>query len=210
VLGNNGDVQGVSDEDLARPSRCDLNLNLNSNSSHHEDQHRDCHNESIKAMFLADAFQEDCEEDLNVSKLQGVVEKAPLITLNTDLEGAPGLLEERHSGKNTVNFSSSSKTKMAQLSGNDYSMEMEKINQLRLDQLPLKQVAGLEDEVNQNEFCLVQSESEVSAPPGFGIVGVSSPSGFEGSAAQNGNTFEKGMVRSDHTAPVVGKRMTRS
>ena len=64
--------------------------------------------------------------------------------------------------------------------------------------------------MNQNEFCSVQSVSDVSAPPGFGILGDPSPPGFEGIAAQNGNIYEEGLARSDRAATVVGKRMTRS
>jgi len=207
---NNGVVQDGSDEDLGRARSCDLNLNLNSNSSHHVDQHRDCHNKAFKAMSLVGVNQKEYEEGRNVGMLQGVVEKAPLITMNAEFEGATGLLEESQSGKDAASCSSSTKTLTAQLSGNDYSMEMEKINQLRLDRVQLNQVADLEDEVNQNEFGPVQPGSEVSAPPGFDIEEGSAPPGFEGSAAQNVTMNEKGLASREHPAPVVGKRMTRS
>ena len=62
--------------------------------------------------------------------------------------------------------------------------------------------------MNQNEFCSVQSVSDMSVPPGFGIVGDPSPSGFEGSAAQNDNIYEEGLARSDRAVTVVGTRMT--
>jgi len=138
VLGNNGDVQGGNVEEIARASRCDLNLNLNLNSSHLEDQHRDCHNEAFKAIVMAGSNQEVSEEGLNVAKVLGVVEKSPLLSLNADVEGASGLLEDRLTSRNVVSASSSSRTKTAQLSGNDYYMELEKLNPSRLHQLRLK------------------------------------------------------------------------
>jgi len=210
VLGNNGVLQGGSEVEQAQDRRCDLNLNLNSNSPRHLDLHRDCHIEAVKALVLGDANHDGCVEGLSVGKLQGEAERTQANALDAVLVGTQGLLEDRHKANDAVSFSSSSKTKTAQLSGNDYSMEMEKINQLKIDQLRRVQVDDLQDEVNQIVPCPVQSGSVVSVPPGFGIQGDSSPPDFEGSTAQVSSVFGKGLAKRKHTAPVVAKRMTRS
>jgi len=201
VLENNGDDQSGTAEDDARASRCEVNLNLNSNSSHLVDQHRECHNEAFKAIVMDGSNHEVCEEGLNVAKEIEVVEKSHLISLNADLEGASGMLEGRQMTRNVVSASSSSRTKTAQLSGNDYSMEMEKLNPSKLHQLQLEQGAGSEVEV---------SASDVSAPPGFGIEGDTSPPGFEGFAVRNDNISEEDLARSERVYTGGGRRITRS
>ena len=130
-----GDVQGGNDEDQVRSGCCDLKLKLNSNLTHHVDQPWDYHYEAIKAAAMVDDNQEVCDENMNVGRIEGVLEKSPLITMDPEAEGVVGLMGGRTMSNVATSYSSSTKTKTAQLSGNDYSVEMVKITQLRHEQL---------------------------------------------------------------------------
>jgi len=124
---SNGDVQGDSGDDQTRTGCCDLNLNLNSNLSLHVGQPRDYHNEAIKAMAMVGDNQEVYDDGMNVGRLEGVLEMTPLITMDAEAEGVAGLMGGRRTSNDVTSYSLCTKTKTAQLSGNDYFVEVEKL-----------------------------------------------------------------------------------
>jgi len=81
-----------------------------------------------------------------------------------------------------ISVSSGTKTKTAQLSGNDFSVELRKINQASFEQKRKIQGAEEEDEVNQSDPDQAQLDSVGSAPPGFGKVKSQAPPGLFGSS----------------------------
>jgi len=119
---SNGDIQGGRDEDQARTGCCDLNLNLNSNFTQHGGQPRGYHNEVIKAMDMVDDNQDGCDDCINAGRIEGLLMKTPVFTMGAEAEGVTGLMGGRRASNDEISYSSSTKTKTAQLSGNDYSV----------------------------------------------------------------------------------------
>ena len=207
---NNIGVQIDSDETQARAGGCGCDLNLNLNSNSFSPQPRDYHNETIKVLDVVDNNREARVNGLNAGRVEGLLEKSPLITMDAEDEGVAGRSEQRSMSNGASSLESSTKTKTAQLSGNGYSTEMVKINQLTHDQARMTQVADLQKEVNQYVICPVQPESEVSTPPDSGIEKNSAPPGFEGSTATKASLRGKGKARGRHADPTASIRVTRS
>jgi len=104
---------------------------------------------------------------------------------NTTAGEDEGVIGQREGGwmsNEAISVSSGTKTKTAQLSGNDYSVEMRKINRVSIEQKRKIQGAELEDEVNQSDPDHAQLGSVGSAPPGFDKVKSQAPPGLVGSS----------------------------
>jgi len=204
----------VGDEVRDREGGCggDLNLNLNSNalSPRLMGQSRDSHIEANNTMNRWDFNREGGDEGVNAVRVEGVLEMAPLMTLDAEVERADGRLELRCMSEEAGSHISSNRTKTAQLSGIGYSTELRIINQLNNDQARMNQECGLEVEVNQNEGYPDQLESGASTPPGFGSVNDSAPPGFEGVGQMNGVLRKQGKAKRRTVDPVAGIRVTRS
>jgi len=205
-----GAVHGGYVDGQAQGGSCNLNSNLNSNGAHHEEQHREHPNGVLKSLVNENVNQESCRDGLIVDRLEGEVEGQPLLPSVVEAEQLAEQVEGRILSNEAISYSSSTKTKVAQLSGNDYSEEMRKINCLSHEQSRFKQAADFEVEVNQQESCSVMRESEISAPPGFNIRKNLAPLGFEGSASPHGSTDRKAKASRRPTAQSVGRRVTRS
>jgi len=181
---NNVEGQSVSDDEQARPLRC--NLNSNSNHTHQEEQPRKEHEGSINSMSVMVENQEERANGLNAGSLVRILGEPTLIVNEVATEENAGQAEGRRLSIGDNSMSSSTKTKTLMVSDNSYSVEMEKINWRRSDQLGKNQKANVEDEVDQ-------------APPGFDVL-----------IQPTGNTARVIKSTKRFTGTSEGRRVTRS
>ena len=109
-----------------------------------------------------------------------------------------------------ISVSSGTKTKTAQLSGNDYSVEMRQINRLSLEQMRKNQGTDFEDKVNQCESGHAPMGSDFSAPSGFGNELSLAPPGFGGPCPPSVSPFRKVKASQGPKSPPVVSRVSKS
>jgi len=148
-----------------------------------------------------------CDARLDGARREGVLGESPLIA---EAEGVNGQLAGIMVSSDAISVSSSTKTKSAQLSGNGYSEEMEKIYRHETTfQVGINQHADLGIEKNLSESSHVPHESDLSAPPGFGIGEVLAPPGFEGTNSPEVSPVRK-VKGTKRLSGQSAKRVTRS
>jgi len=175
-----------------------LGSNLNSNSlsdfltPRGMGQHRDHQAESGTPICAMDNNRGDYAGELFEGTGDRVLERGALIDGEDELGGKGGMNYE------AVSQESGTKTKTADLSGNNYSEEVEKIQRLIHRKAHITQDEEVEYAENRNMDYNPQSES-VLIPPGF-----------EGLAGKKEIVRGKRRVKASKGNPSVDKRITRS
>jgi len=192
-------VEGQTRADSGGGGSClNLNLHLNSDSLSPRtvDQLRGYHSEADTALIKVDANRGICEEDLIEGRVDGVLERSPILIA----AGTEGVEQRNVNTHNeAASQASSTRTKTAQLSDIACSVEAVEINQILAPQTQNTQVDGFGVDVNQSKARHAQTESDDSVPPGF-----------EDRAARKGIIGRKGKAKRRHTNPEEGIRVTRS
>ena len=180
------------------------NLNLNPDEVQEVGQTRDSLLESINLMDGMVKNHAVCNASMEGVRLAGVPREPSLTAVEAEV--IKGQREGKLINSEALSDASSTKTKTAQLSGNGYSVEVEKI---------YCHGRAIQEEVNHYFDCgngissPVPHESELSVPPGFGISVNSVPLSFAGTKVPEVRPRQKVKKLKQSTGQSV-KRVTRS
>jgi len=198
--------EGEREDEQSPAAGC--NSILNSNHTNDVSQPRDSPFGSINSVGEVEKNSKLCNEGLEDARSEGVVGEAPLFE-GEDEEGNGQLAGLRVSNDALSDYSST-KTKSAQLSGNGFSEEMEKIFRLKqVNKAEFYQQSIIGNGIQVNELRADPQESDLSIPPGFGIAEDAVPPGFLTTIVPEANQARK-LKGKRRIIVHSAKRMTRS
>ena len=203
------DQDGVEGErEVEQSPAAGGNSILNSNHTNVVGQPRDSPFGSINLVDEVEKNSKLCDEGLEDARSEGVVGESPLI--EGEDEERNGQLAGMRVSNDALSDYSSTKSKSAQLSGNGFSEEMEKIfRHKQVNKAEFNQQSTNGTGFHVSELPVGPQESDLSIPPGFGIAEEAVPPGFVITTVPEASPARK-LKGKRRFIDQSAKRMTRS